>query len=166
MRFLQQNILNRPGSVLLCGLLGLVGMPSRVEAAASPAMRDSRSGQPVANAGPPKSVFVIPSGPQEGKDPFFPKSSRVYLSEKPVVPTNNFVAPTPQQTFDLKLNGISGTAEHRLAIINGKTFEKDEEGEVRVGAAKVNIRVVEITANSATVQVGARQQVLHMRGNY
>ena len=80
---------------------------------------------------------------------------------QPYVP----VTPTPQ-TFDLKLNGISGTSEHRLAIINGKTFEKDEEGEVRVGAAKVNIRVVDITANSATVQVGGRQQVLRMRGNY
>jgi hypothetical protein len=147
--------------VQLCGFLALFAMASHANAAASPAARDSK-----ADAGPPKSIFTMPTGPQEGKDPFFPKSSRPYINATPVVPTITNSQPAPPMTFDLKLNGISGTTERPLAIINGKTFEKNEEGEVHMGPAKINIRVVEISSNTATVQVGGQQQILHMRGNF
>jgi len=146
------------------GLLGLLAMASLANAAASPSAKESKSN--AADAGPPKSVFVMPTGPQEGRDPFFPKSQRPYINATPVVPTLTNPQPAAPITYDLKLNGISGTAERPLAIINGKTFEKGEEAEVRMGLARVNIPVIEITSNTATVQVGAQQQVLRMRGSF
>jgi hypothetical protein len=111
-----------------------------------------------------KSVFVIPSGPPEGKDPFFPKSIRVYTEAAPK--TTPILTNAAPQNFELKLSGVSGTAERPLAIINGKTFEQGEEGEVRVGGGRINIRVVEIKGKTVMVQIGAQQQVLRLRDNY
>jgi hypothetical protein len=107
----------------------------------------------------PKSVFVIPTTPQEGRDPFFPLSTRLFTSV--VVKTNmHSVAAVPS---DLKLNGISGTAEHRLAIINNRTFEANEEGAVSTSAGLVRIRCLEIKSDSVLVQIGGEQRILRMR---
>ena len=60
----------------------------------------------------PKSLFRIPASPQEGRDPFFPQSAL----RKPEVIRSPVVA--PPAIAELELKGISGTADHRLAIIN------------------------------------------------
>jgi len=145
-------------------LVGVLGLAFGADAAQKPAGAAAGPAISVSNAIPAGlSVFVIPGTPPEGKDPFFPKSLRVYTTG---AASTNRVVTAPPQTVELKINGISGTAEHPLAIINGKTFEQGEEGEVRVGAARMNIRVLEIKANTVTVQVGTRQQVLRMRGGF
>ena len=64
---------------------------------------------------------------------------------------------------ELRLNGISGTPDHRLAIINNQTFESNEEAEVPTFPGRARIRCLEITADSALVQVGAEQRMLHLR---
>ena len=53
----------------------------------------------------PKSVFILPSNPKEGKDPFFPKSVHPYASA--VAKTTRAVQPVT-----LVLNGIT---PHRVA---------------------------------------------------
>jgi hypothetical protein len=115
------------------------------------------------NAGPaqveiPKSVFLVPSTPQEGKDPFFPRSMRLYASAG--VKTN--VQPTAP-SFELRLNGISGTADHRLAIINNQTFQANEEGEVPTNPGHARIRCLEIKPDSVLVEVGGQQRALRLR---
>ena len=108
----------------------------------------------------PKSVFIIPATPQEGKDPFFPLSMRLFTTT--VVRTN--LQPTVAvPVVELKLNGISGTADHRLAIINNRTFEANEEGVVSTTSGPVRIRCLEIKDDSVLVQVGGEQRVLHLR---
>ena len=107
----------------------------------------------------PKSVFIIPATPEEGKDPFFPLSMRLYTSV--VVRTSvNSPAAIP---CDLKLNGISGTSDHRLAIINNRTFETNEEGAVSTAAGPVRIRCLEIKLDSVLVQIGGEQRILRLR---
>ena len=106
----------------------------------------------------PKSVFVIPKNPQEGRDPFFPNSMHPYgISEKPQL--------TPAVS-NLVLKGLSGPPDGRLAMINGRTFKTGEEGEVSTPAGRVTIRVVEIRSDSVVIEVGGVRHELHMRSDF
>lgn len=114
------------------------------------------------NAPLAQSVFIMPKGRPEGVDPFFPRSNRPYYGTPvPVVaPTN----PEPVAVaVELKLKAISGLPEHRLALINNHTFEAGEEGEVVTTTGRMRIRCLEITQDSAVVQVGAERRELHLR---
>jgi hypothetical protein len=106
-----------------------------------------------------KSVFIIPATPQEGKDPFFPRSARLYGSV--VVKTSG--QSTAPLTVDLKLNGISGTVDHRLAIINNRTFEANEEGTVSTRSGRVPIRCLEIQPDSVRVLFNGQERTLRLR---
>jgi hypothetical protein len=106
------------------------------------------------------SVFVMPNTPQDGRDPFFPRSMRPYAH--PIIPTN-----APVIIADLRLNGISGSAERRLAIINNRTFGVGEEGEVPSGSERVRIRCLEIKGDAVVIQFvsgGARRELKLRRG--
>ena len=78
-----------------------------------------------------------------------------------VVSTN--LQPTPAVTVELKLKGISGTLARRLAIINNRTFEANEEGAVSTASGPVRIRCLEIRADSVLVQIGGEQRILQLR---
>jgi len=106
----------------------------------------------------PKSSFVVPNIPKDGKDPFFPRSTRVY-GAGPVATTN---VPTVV-VADIHLNGISGSADHRLAIINNRTFESGEEAEVSTTSGRVRIRCLEIQAEAVVIQAGGERRVLRLR---
>jgi hypothetical protein len=114
----------------------------------------------------PKSVFLIPASPQQGKDPFFPRSMRLFSSI--VVQTNSqpATAAAPAPAIELRLNGISGAADHRLAIINNQTFAANEEGEVPTHPGRTRIRCLEIKPDSVLVQVGAEKRVLRLRPGF
>jgi len=107
----------------------------------------------------PKSVFLIPTTPQQGKDPFFPHSTRLFTSV--VVSTNPL--PAPVVKIELKLTGISGTSARPLAIINNRTFEANEEGAVSTASGSLRIRCLEIRADSVLVQIGGEQRILRLR---
>src|SRR5262245_28686484 len=61
----------------------------------------------------PQSTFNQPKKLSEGRDPFFPKSTRIPAAGVSPKPT-----PTPAPIAELALKGISGTPEQPLAIIN------------------------------------------------
>ncbi len=52
---------------------------------------------------------------------------------------------------ELELKGISGTANRRLAIINNKTFEANEEGVVSTAWAPARITCKDINNDSVRV---------------
>jgi len=111
----------------------------------------------------PQAKFIQPQTPHEGKDPFFPRSIYPYQGLAPVVTNTN---PGPVAVVaDLKLKGISGLPPHRLAVINNHTFEAGEEAEVITTNGRMSIRCLEISENSAVVQVGPERRVLRMK-NY
>ena len=103
---------------------------------------------------PPKSVFRIPASPQEGRDPFFPQSAL----RKPEVIRSPVAA--PPAIAELELKGISGTADHRLAIINNRTFELGEEGTVLSNVGRVRLKCLEITTNSVRVNINGQDRIL------
>ena len=109
----------------------------------------------------PQSVFIIPASPREGKDPFFPRSMRPYASI--VVKTNMQPAVI---AVELHLNGISGAAGRRLAIINNRTFEANEEAVVPTSAGLARIRCMEIKADSVLIQIGGEQRILRLRAGF
>jgi hypothetical protein len=105
----------------------------------------------------PQSNFVIPSQPTEGRNPFFPQSTAR------IVPVVKF---TPANVIDpslIVLNGIT-SPPRRTAMINGRTFEPGEEGEVRLASGnKTLIKCEEIRADSAIIVVGGQHRELRMR---
>ncbi len=99
----------------------------------------------------PKSVF----DESIGKDPFFPRRS---------------LAPVPQaavseaRVTDFTLNGITPLGARPTAIINGKTFEKGESGEVKVpSGGKVMIRCVEIKEGTVSIMIENSPRPIELR---
>ena len=107
----------------------------------------------------PQSVFVIPRKVDEGKDPFFPNSSRVYGADATAKP-----GAKPQPVADLTLRGISGTAEAPLAIINTTTCTTGETAEIITKNSRIKVQCLEINMAAGTVllQVGAERRELRL----
>lgn len=97
----------------------------------------------------PRSVFVMPANPQEGRDPFFPNSSRPYEN-----------APASKKSAgdvtSLVLKGISGPPDRRLAIINNRTLAVGDEQDLSSAQGRIHIRCVEIKTNSVVIEFGGQ----------
>ncbi len=167
MRLMQTSRLPLRARTLLLAalLLGLTQAARSAQTHATGTPKAASHGPAATNAPPtqpeiPKSVFLIPSSPQEGKDPFFPLSTR--LRKTVVVPATN----QPAVTVELELKGVSGTAGHRLAIINNRTFGPGEEGEVMTSAGRVRIICKDIGDDSVQVLVNGAERTVRMRAGF
>lgn len=96
-----------------------------------------------------RSVFTLPSNPNEGRDPFFPESTRPY--EAAVI-----ASPRTADITSLVVKGFSGTMDHRLVIINNHTFATGDEGDVTTSAGRIHLRCIEIGTNDVLVEVGGQ----------
>lgn len=115
---------------------------------------------PPAPSMPKESVFVIPVTAQQGmRDPFFPNSTRLFKTPVALAPNH---APATVHV-KLKLNGLSGSPENRLAMINGKTFATGEEGEVNTPNGRVSVHVLDISADGARVECNGELQELKLK---
>ena len=112
----------------------------------------------VTNAPAPRSVFVLPANPGEGRDPFFPKSNRPYESATPA--TNNVVEVTA-----LVVKGISGAADHRLVIINTTTFAAGDTADVFTEQGRIRVHCVEIKPRSVVVEIAGHYHELSLSEN-
>jgi hypothetical protein len=100
----------------------------------------------------PQSVFVT----GEGRNPFFPQSTT-----RVIVPKVN--KENPIESFTFVLNGITSPPK-RTAMINGRTFEPGEEGEVKLPTGgRMLIKVEEIKAESAIILVAGQRRELKLR---
>jgi hypothetical protein len=106
----------------------------------------------------PRSVFIQPASSRQGCDPFFPTSVRPYITAS-VAPTNG---PTADLT-SVYIKGISGTAEHRLAIINDVTFAAGDEAEVFTSQGRIRIRCLMVLDDSAVIEAAGQRQILHYK---
>jgi hypothetical protein len=52
--------------------------------------------------------------------------------------------PEPRYVQDIKLRGVSGSREKRVAIINDGTFEKGEEASVKVGERGIKVKCLDV----------------------
>ncbi len=102
-----------------------------------------------------KSVFIIPSGPKEGRNPFFPRSK----AEMPVVKSKEAVV----DTTSLVLNGLTGPPK-RMAMINGRTLEVGETAELKLrDGRKLAVECLEIRDDMAILKVGNERKELRLR---
>jgi hypothetical protein len=94
-----------------------------------------------------KSVFILPANPNEGRDPFFPDSTRVYKDVENLQPTH-----APEVT-SLEIKSIMGAAPRYFAIVNNHTFGAGDEGDVITKDGRLHIRVLKITPTTVLVEV-------------
>lgn len=129
-----------------CGLAVGAAAPAPAASAAPAAKADL--------AEIPKSVFVVPTNPKEGRNPFFPYAPQPTVVPKSgggIFPTDGFL-----------LNGITSPPK-RTAMINGRTFEAGETGEVKVNGLKVLIKCEEIRDDSAIINIDGQRRELRLR---
>jgi hypothetical protein len=114
--------------------------------------------QPAVPAVAPRSVFVIPANPQDGRDPFYPNSVRPYEN-----------APATKKSIgdvtSLVLRGVSGPLDHRLAIINNRTLGVGDEQDINTPQGRIHIRCVEIKTNSVVIESGGVNHELKYNPN-
>jgi hypothetical protein len=135
--------------------LPCVALSAQSDASKKPALAASTNALPTwATVEIPLSVFVIPSNPKEGRNPFFPQAVVAAPIIKPteVVGSDAFV-----------LNGITSPPK-RTAMINGSTFEVGEEHEIKLpGGSRIMVKCVEIRADSAIILSGGVRRELRLR---
>ncbi|MFZ1071918.1 MAG: hypothetical protein WAO21_00645 [Verrucomicrobiia bacterium] len=105
-----------------------------------------------------RSVFILPSNPGEGRDPFFPKSNRPY--EAAMTATNNSVEIT-----SLVVKGVSGSLDHQLVIINNHTFAVGDTADVITDLGRIRVHCVEIKPHSVVIEVGGQYHDLPRSDN-
>jgi len=105
----------------------------------------------------PKSTFGIPAKPQDGHDPFFPASDRLYAVKSAAKQASS--APGPA----LMCNGIAGTQDHRLAMINSKTVAEGEDVMVNTPTGRVRVHCLEIKADAMVIEVAGQRSELHLQ---
>jgi hypothetical protein len=114
--------------------------------------------QPAAPVVVPRSVFVIPTNPKDGRDPFFPNSTRPYE-------TVSAAQPHAGEMSSLVLKGISGPSDHRLVIINNHTFGVGDEENLVTPQGPIHIRCIEIKARSVVIESGGQRHELKYAPN-
>lgn len=105
-------------------------------------------------AAAPRSLFITPNSVKEGRDPFFPDSTRVYDAVTQVNPNRKVDATS------LVVRGISGSLNRRFVIINNHTFASGEEGDVLTATGRAHIHCVEIRSDSVVVEINGQRHVL------
>jgi len=103
------------------------------------------------------SPFTVPIGTKDGRDPFFPESTRTFDAMKAASQTNRTAEIT-----SLTVPGISGTEGNLLAIINNHTFAAGDEGDVLTPSGRVHLRCIEITPTYVVVVVNGRSHRINL----
>lgn len=114
--------------------------------------------QPAAPEVVSRSVFVIPANSKDGRDPFFPNSTRPYE-------TVSAVQPHVGDVSALVLKGISGPPDRRLVIINNHTFGVGDEANLATPQGPIHVRCVEIKAGSVVIESGGQRHELNYTNN-
>jgi hypothetical protein len=63
----------------------------------------------------------------------------------------------------LVFNGIAGTQDHRLAMINSKTFAEGEEALVNTPSGRIRVRCIEIKGDIVVIEVNGERRELHFQ---
>jgi hypothetical protein len=112
----------------------------------------------------PKSVFTIPNTAGVARDPFFP--TRIIQAEVPKPATTNTAARSTVSLSCLVLKGLSGTPSRPLAMVNGRTMERGEDAEIVTDCGRLLVHCVDITTNSAIVEVAGERRELRLRSDF
>lgn len=106
----------------------------------------------------PKSTFGVPAKPQDGHDPFFPGSDRLFGLKSTPKPTSSTVG------SGIVFNGISGSKDRRLAMINGHTLAEGEEALVNTSTGRVRVLLITIKDDRVVVEIAGERRELIFQG--
>ena len=109
---------------------------------------------PAATNAPVKSVFILPTNPNEGRDPFFPNSMRPYQDFAPKARSVDLTA--------LEIKGFSEIAGHRYVIINNHTFAEGDEGDVLTPGGRVHLRCLSVGTDKVLVESNGERHLLRI----
>lgn len=102
---------------------------------------------------PPVSVFVMPVGPRDGRDPFFPESTRPYEDAAPA-------KPHAVETISFVITGHSVEHGEEMVIINNHTFAVGDEGDVLTPSGRVHLHLLAIHGETAEIEAnGTRREI-------
>jgi hypothetical protein len=143
---------------IVLSLFALVALSAAAADSKTPAPKEAAPApEPVA----PQSVFTIPSTAGAARDPFNP--SRIIQAEVAKTQTN---APAHATSLGcLVLKGLSGPPSNPLAMINGRTMARGEDAEILTDCGRLLVHCVDITTNSAIIEVGGERRELRLRAN-
>ena len=153
----------------LLGALLLVVSAAPAGPTNPPATKGQGKSTPAPDAAPtvaveiPKSVFGVPTNPAGGKDPFFPHSLYPYGTKQVSnTGTNRVTVPVIP---DFSLDGISGSEEKPLAIVNGVNFGINDELDVVLAGRKFRVKCLEISlpTSTAVIQAGGQRRTLQLK---
>lgn len=95
------------------------------------------------------SIFIMPSNPSEGRDPFFPNSTRPYedsIAKRPI-----------ELSTSLEIKGFSEIDGRRYVIINNHTFGAGDEGDVITPEGRIHLRCLTVGTDTVLIEsAGAR----------
>jgi len=111
----------------------------------------------------PQSVFTIPATSGVARDPFFP--SRIIQAQVAKPAATNATARVASLSC-LVLKGLSGTPSNPLAMVNGRTMARGEDAEIVTDCGRLLVHCVDITTNSAIVEVGGERRELRLRSDF
>lgn len=114
-------------------------------AAAGPAHVEAETNAPV------RSIFILPTNPTEGRDPFFPNSMRPYEA---------FISKRQVELSSIEVKGFSEINGHRYVIINNHTFGEGDEADVLTPEGRVHVHCLAITPDSVLVEAGGVRHLL------
>lgn len=152
-----------PRSIAIVLCVGAIAALS-VAAFSAPAEKTPAAKTPAPEPAPiPRSVFTIPTTAGSARDPFFP--SRIIQAEdsKPQATTN---VVHPSSLTCLVLKGLSGAPSNPLAMINGRTMARGEDAEINTDCGRLLVHCVDITTNSAIVEVDGERRELRLRSDF
>lgn len=98
----------------------------------------------------------MPAGTRDGRDPFFPESTRPYEDAVVAKPTQPVVA----NLFTVKGESVEGG--HAMVIINNHTFAEGDEGDVSTPNGRVHLRLIEIRGNIAVIETDGNKHELNI----
>jgi hypothetical protein len=102
----------------------------------------------------PKSVFVFDQ--ERGRDPFYPRSTRFRSREPEPAPTVSVDGLVERY---VRLVGITGTEENRVALINDQTFKEGDAADVRLtDRQRLRVTVVRVLERSVVIRVEGSQR--------
>ncbi len=105
----------------------------------------------------PHSVFELPKSADDGRDPFFPTSTRLFGN---VITTKTNTAPIGS---GLVLKALAGSPGNRFATINSIVFAEGEERECVTPGGRITVRCLEISEDTVVIEVGGVRRTLRMR---
>lgn len=146
----------------LVTLVAALLVPCRPAAAA-----DTQAKNPMEVSPIPLSTFEIPTDPEQGRDPFFPRSTRLFAGQS--LGTNA----APAARLQVFLRGLAGPAQNRLATLRTTgnpprtlILGEGEEASVPAPGGQVLVRCVQIQDDRVVVELNGVRQELRLREGF